>query len=790
MNNALQPQPSREENIVHPVPSGQVVPFRPYCPSRLTHETQTFLSTMASDEREVHLRLINEKDKKQPTIKLTLKLPLHGLSDEVGKIKYLNSKGYGVFWVVNEGGQKAADINTIRALFVDYDGNDPQSFMNILEKLPAPHIIVESSSGKYHVYWKCKGVPLAEFEALQQGLIAQLGTDKSIHDLPRVMRMPGFLHQKGVPFMVRIVKQNAHLPAYTLEQCRKFAKPLKAEKGEPQQRTPRQTKLTAQATPPAGSNADILAFMNSAAQNLPSRAEVEAEQRTYDLACITSAVAFLAKAGHAENHDDWQAVGADLKGCTRGVDGAEPALTDEEAFDLFVQFSEAAPNGAAHDLEDRWENIGTDIFGCGALLDRAKQAGWEAPPHPKSAIARQIAEVGDWVKLLARPKRGNPYSHLLNVTTALAHAPQLKGVFRYDQMAQCTVQTRRIGAKNPYPNGLVEVTDRELSSLIQLLNNAGMVAVSPDTAARAVELVAYENAFHPLQEYLTRLKWDGTQRLDTWMPKYLGTEDNEYTRRVGRMFLIALCARAMEPGVKMDTMLVLTGKQGMGKSTALAILGGEWFTDQIPDLRNHERLSMCLRGVWIAELAELSATRKSDAELLKHTITAREQRYRPPYARKDVIEPRTCVFVGTTNADTFLNDPTGGRRFWPVTVGEIDLDGLTCDRNQLFAEAMQAYQAGEKWWPQRSEEAALFVPMQEAAQQEDPWLEPIRAYLGRIGGNKDFTCTASSILSEAVGIGRDKISPADCRRASAILQAEGMEMRRSKGNRVFHYPKT
>lgn len=483
-----------------------------------------------------------------------------------------------------------------------------------------------------------------------------------------------------------------------------------------------------------------------------------------------------------------------LKAATRPDDeGNPPALTDDEGFQLFDAFCQSCPEKYAEEPEwaaDKWDrDFNEGPSGLGVLLNAAKQAGWTQPPHPKSAIAQQIAEVGDWVQLLARPKRGNPYSHLLNVTTALENAPQLKGVFRYDQMAQCTVQTRRIGATKPYPNGPVEVTDRELSSLMRLLNNAGMVAVSADTAARAVELVASENAFHPLQEYLTGLEWDGTKRLDTWLPKYLGTEDSPYTRRVGRMWLIALCARAMQPGVKMDTMPVLTGKQGVGKSTALCILGGEWFSDQIPDLRNHERLSMSLRGVWVAELAELSATRKSDAELLKHTITAREQRYRPPYARKDVIEPRTCVFVGTTNADTFLNDPTGGRRFWPVTVGEIDLDGLTSDRNQLFAEAMQAYQAGEKWWPERDEEAALFIPKQEDAQQEDPWLVPIRSYLDRMGRGGDFTCTASSILSEAVGIGNDKINVADCRRASAILQIEGMEMRRYRGYRIYHWPK-
>lgn len=211
-----------------------------------------------------------------------------------------NRQGRGIFWVVNEGGQRAQEITRIRALFVDYDGDDLAGFLKRLDTMPPPHAIVESSPGKRHVYWKCQGVPVAEFKAMQQGLIAKLGTDKGIHDLPRVLRVPGFLHQKGKPQLVRLLRLDEKLPPYTLDQCRGFAKNMQAgakkEKRPP--REPRQPSLPAQAAPPADAEKEaLMAYINEAAKKVRPRAEVEAEQRAYDLACAADAVGFFQKRG-------------------------------------------------------------------------------------------------------------------------------------------------------------------------------------------------------------------------------------------------------------------------------------------------------------------------------------------------------------------------------------------------------------------------------------------------------------------------------------------------------------
>lgn len=339
-------------------------------------------------------------------------------------------------------------------------------------------------------------------------------------------------------------------------------------------------------------------------------------------------------------------------------------------------------------------------------------------------------------------------------------------------------------------DGQRELIDSDYTSVSAALARAHGLNFSVQQVSAAIEATAQESAYHPIRDYLRGLQWDGAARLDTWMSDYLGAEDTPYTAGIGRLFMIGMVARIMQPGCKNDYMLILEGSQGIRKSTACKVLagGGRYFSDSLPPIRDANKdLSQHLAGKWLIELAEMSATSRADTEAMKAFLTRTHETYRPAYGRNEITQPRQCVFIGTTNRQEYLRDATGDRRFWPVKCGTdgqpIDIESLREHRDQLFAEAYHLYQHGEKWWPDAAFEAEHILPQQAERFERDPWEEMIQAHVQTAQPDR---LTVAGLLTQVI----DKKAPtrADSARVKATLQRLGYVEGRTSQTRYWSKP--
>lgn len=384
-------------------------------------------------------------------------------------------------------------------------------------------------------------------------------------------------------------------------------------------------------------------------------------------------------------------------------------------------------------------------------------------PRERGNGSRRAARPA-WLNGALCDEKGRPAPNVANVLLALRAAPELREAFAFDEMLSAVILTAPVpGAEQgdaPRP-----LRDTDVTALQEWLQHASLVKVGRETVFQAVDLRARERSFHPVREYLNALRWDGEHRVSDWLSTYVGAEPSPYADRIGTMFLVAMIARVFEPGCKADYLPVFEGAQGARKSTACAILGGEWFSDSLPDVTAGKDVAQHLPGKWLIEIGELSAMSRAESATLKAFISRPVERYRPSYGRTEVIQPRQCVFIGTTNKAAYLRDETGGRRFWPVKVGRIDTDGLIRDRDQLFGEAVALYHSGEKWWPDSDFEREHIAPEQEARFEADAWEETISEWLATVERT-----TVGQVAREALRIETPKIGTADQRRISAILE--------------------
>jgi predicted P-loop ATPase len=414
---------------------------------------------------------------------------------------------------------------------------------------------------------------------------------------------------------------------------------------------------------------------------------------------------------------------------------------------------------------------------------------------PEQAAAERAVRPS-WLNKLSRRRGGGALLRISrNAELVLIHDDRWQGVIAWDDFRQSIVFRK----EPPWDPDVApakahdEWTDSDITRLQGWLSQHHGLHLGAQVTGGALLVAAERTSSHEVRDYLSALKWDGEPRVPQWASRYLGADPGPYGELVSRCYLTSAVARIMQPGCKVDSMIVLEGPQGARKSTALATLfGAEWFSDTPLDLESKDRF-VALRGVWGIELAELDSLRKAEVARIKSFLSSREDKFRPPYGRGDVKVPRQCVFAGTTNPDVYLRDDTGNRRFWPVRCGQIDIPALRADRDQLWAEAVALYHAhtdGQheaRWWPE-GDELTLCREQQDERMLPDPWEELLADWLsGQLV--REWVTTEQAL--EHLGIEPSKRTRADQGRIGTILQKLGWTRGRPRiggRKRYVYYP--
>jgi hypothetical protein len=366
-------------------------------------------------------------------------------------------------------------------------------------------------------------------------------------------------------------------------------------------------------------------------------------------------------------------------------------------------------------------------------------------------------------------KKDNPKPTFANARVAIA---ALGVTCRYNAFRNLLL----VGGR-PIEQWAGELSDQTVIVLRGLINDTFGFDPGQQHTLHACIKLCLENVFDPIREYLDQLKWDGIPRLASWIVEFLSAEDTPFTREVGRLTLIAGVRRVRQPGVKFDQIVVLEGDQGQGKSSALQVLAGDldYFSDSTILGLDERQTQEAAAGVWIYELAEIAGISKADTEMVKAFASRTEDRARPAYGRVRVNQKRRCIFVGTTNADSYLKSQTGNRRFWPVKItGPIDLERLKAVRDQLWAEAATVEAAGcslvlpKELWPQAAIE-------QEQRLDVDPWIDLLAGPLP--GTTIDVAAgeerIAAKALLDILGVPRERQTDTIFKRVAVCMRKHG-----------------
>lgn len=377
----------------------------------------------------------------------------------------------------------------------------------------------------------------------------------------------------------------------------------------------------------------------------------------------------------------------------------------------------------------------------------------------------RTAGAPHWPTILDCSDKG-PRPNLTNAVRVLQHDPTLSPdtIWRDDFLD-------RVFVKNSAPREWRDDDDTRLAVYMQ--DHTGLVNIQERTVASAVRLVARQRVKHVVRDWLTGLVWDGESRIAHAFEDFWGADGDDYTRAASRNFFIGMAARILRPGCKLDTMPVFEGPQGIRKSSALQVLGGEWYSVAHESVSSKDFLQG-MRGKWLIEIAELQSFSRAEVNAVKTMMSCQVDDYRPSYGRHVVSFPRQCVLAGTTNSVDWGTDDTGLRRFWPIRCGIIDLERLAFAREQLFAESCAAVLAGCHWW----EMPGQTLDVQADRQWQDAWTLTIMSWANLQLSDEGVSVTEA--LLSALKIPEDRHDKSLQMRVASIFRKQRWEHRKGR----------
>lgn len=611
--------------------------------------------------------------------------------------------------------KKGAKADVSEAVCVHVDIDDLSQMAVLREFVPPPTAVVMSGGG-YNAYWKLRN-PSNDFnrvELVNQFLVDSLGGDAAAKDISRILRVPG---TTNIPTKKKRERGREAVEATVVEDMTDWSRSYDLDD------FPLARVHNAHDAPVESGSEEV------AATELPSGLGSRLER-----------VAIM------------------------GDDPDEPRSSAEPRY--------RSRSEAVFAIACALARLGQDAESIAGVLvnpDLGISASVLEKPNPIEYALRQARQaqmrVSDqWPEGIDRQER--PTRTYLNAQAALLRCGCS---FSFDAFRNKFIVSGQI--VQSYSG---ELNDQIVSLLRDHVGKTFNFDPGKEHTRDALEFLCNANPCDPVREFLVGLKWDGQKRLATWLVDFAGAEDTEFVRAVSRLVLVAAVRRVLKPGSKFDTVLVLEGIQGTGKSSLIQVMASDEFYSDQDILAFDARTQVeALEGVWLYELSELAGMKHTDKNKIKAFVSRSKDRARPAYARYAVDRPRRCIFIGTTNDDEYLKDETGNRRFWPVRTGEIDLEGLRECRDQLWAEAVHRENNGESIVLPKSLWGVAAVE-QSKRLEVDGWEPLLEDLCGVVHGGWEYVLSRE-VMENAIGLGGDRIQRYHWNRLGRALRGLGWE---------------